>query len=103
MVSKMASRSSGLEFLDDVGEVGRVHLLQQLVRDVQAQAALRVGFQNVAELPGDGVGRNRLLHAADPRARQDALQEPAEDAAHADVDFQHIQVIAAVLAAETAR
>ena len=56
----------GAEFLDDIGEVGGVHLLEHRVGDVEAQAAQRVGLDYVGKLPGDGVGRNAALQAADP-------------------------------------
>ena len=71
-----------------------MHLLQFGVGDVEAQAAQRVGFDHVGEFPGDGVGRNGPLQAADPGGRQDALEDAAENAADADIDFEHVQGVA---------
>ena len=84
----------GAEFLDDVGQVGGVHLLQLVVRDVEAQPPQGVGLHHVAELPADGVGRDGPLQAADPAGRQHALQQPAEDAADADIHFEHREGVA---------
>src|ERR1019366_3181559 len=84
----------GAEFLDDVGQVGGVHLLQLGVGNVEAQAAQRVGFDDVGELPGDGVGRNAALQAADPGGRQDTLEDAAQDAANPDIDVHDVERIA---------
>ncbi len=37
------------------------------------------------------LGGIRLLQAADPERRHDALEEAAENAAHADIDVHHGQ------------
>ena len=86
----------GTEFFDDIGQVRRMHLLERLVRNVQPQPALRVRLDNVAVLPPDGVRRNRLLDPAHPARRNHTLHETAEDTAHADIDFEHIQLLIAV-------
>ena len=91
MFSKMASRSAGLELLDDVGQVGRVHVFEQPVGDVQAQAALRVGLEDVAKLPADGVRRNARLQPADPARRNRRPAPAGGDAADADIHLQHPQ------------
>src|ERR1035438_2082307 len=86
--------TGGAEFLDDVGQVGVVHLFQLGVGNVEAQAAQRVGFDHVGELPGDGAGRYGALQAADPGGRQYALEHAAQDAANADIDVHHVERIA---------
>src|ERR1039457_1726107 len=60
----------------------------------RAQAAQRVGFDDVGELPGDGPGRNGALQAADPGGRQDALEDAAQDAADPDIDVHDVERIA---------
>ncbi len=43
------------EFFDDVRQIGRMQALQFFVRDVQTKTPQRVGFDDIAELPADGV------------------------------------------------
>ncbi len=83
------------QVLDDVGQVGRVHALQQVVTDVEAQAALRIGFDDAAVFPANGMRGDEFLQAADQLSRQHALRHAAEDAAQADVhvdDADHVVV-----------
>ena len=80
-----------------------MHVFQQPVGNIQAQAALRIGFQDVAELPANGARRNPRLQPAHPARRNRPLHQPAEDAAHADVDIQHPQNVAVVLLADFKR
>ena len=56
------------QVFDDVGQVGRVHLLQLLVGDIQPQAAQRIGLDHIGEFPADGIGRDGLLQPPDPAA-----------------------------------
>ena len=79
------------QFFDDVRQVGRMHLLQLLVRNVQAQPPLRIGstmLQNSQRMEFGGIG---LLQPADPARRQHALHQPPENAADADVHLEDIQ------------
>ena len=94
MVSKMAPRSAGLELFHDIRQVGRVHLLQLLVGNVQPQAPQRVGLHHVAEVPENRIGRNGPLQPANPARRNKALAEPAENAAEADVHLQNRERVA---------
>src|SRR5579862_5689399 len=68
-----------------------MHALQKLVADVQPQSALRVGFENAAMLPPDGVGRNEALQTAHQAARDHTLHQSAEDAAQPDVHLNDVQ------------
>ena len=96
IVSMIASRSSGTEFFDDIGQIGRMHLFERLVGNVQPQAALRVRLDDVAVLPPDRVRRESAAASGGPRAAAQRPGEPAKNAAHPDVDFQHIQLVIAV-------
>ncbi len=87
----------GRQFLDDIRQVGRMHVFEQAVRDVQAQAALRVRLNDVAKFPTDGIRRDAALDTPDQPRRRDALQQAAENTADADVDFEHPELVAAVL------
>ena len=73
-----------------------MHLFQQPVGDIQPQSALRIRFQNVTEFPANGIWRNTLLQPANQPARKYTLHQPAKNAAHADVHFEHPQNVAAV-------
>ena len=84
------------QFLDDVGEVGGVDVLEPLHVDLEAQAPLRVRLDDVAELPADGVRRDARHRPADQARRDHALAQPAEDAAHAHVHLEHPQLVVAV-------
>ena len=64
----------GAKVLDDVGEVGGMHVFQLFVRNVQPQAAQRVGFHHVGKLPADGVRGNAALQAPDRLRRQHPLK-----------------------------
>jgi hypothetical protein len=55
IVSKMASRSSGLSSSTMSARSAGCRFSQSLVGDVQAQAPLRIGFDDVAEFPTDGT------------------------------------------------
>ena len=96
MVSNTDSRSAGGEILDDVGDVGRMQLGQTLVGDLQFDAARRIGFEQVDELPGDDARRNPLEQGAQRERRHDALREPADGAAGADVDRDDVEQQVAV-------
>ena len=84
----------GAQIFHDVGQVRRVHLLQHLVADVETQSPLRIGFDDAAMLPGDGVRGNERLHAANPAGRNGALRQPPEDAAQSDVDVDDADGVA---------
>src|SRR4051794_19802218 len=73
-----------------------MHLLERLVRDVESQPALRVRLDNVAVLPTNRVRRNRLLYPTYPGHRYHTLQQPPDDAPHADIDFEHVQLVIAL-------
>ncbi len=85
----------GSEMLHDVGQIGRMHGLERLVPDIQPQPALRVRLDDVAELPTNGVGRDRPLQPPHHARRQQTLRQTAEDGAEADVDLENLQQIAA--------
>src|SRR5947208_2612296 len=91
------------QLFDNVGQVGGMNRLQQLAGYVQAQAALRVGLQDVAKLPADGVGWDGTLELTDPAPREHPANQPAEDAAKADVHLQDVENIGAVLLAALER
>ena len=74
------------QILDDVGDVGRMQLRQPLVGDLQLDAPRRVGLEQVDELPRDDARRNPLEQRAQRERRHDALRQPADGAARADVD-----------------
>ena len=61
------------------------------MRNVEPQAALGVGFDDIAELPADGIGRNRTLQGPNPARAQDALEKSAEDATDAHVNLQDVE------------
>src|ERR1043166_1166368 len=88
------------EILDDVGEIRRMHLLEQPVGDIQSQAAPGIRLEDVTELPANGVRRNAGLQAAHPARRQHSLHDPAENAPDSNVDLQHPQLIETVLLAQ---
>ena len=93
----------GTQRLDDVRQVGRMHILQQAVRNIQAQTALRIRLQNVAELPANRVRRNAPLQTPDPKRWNDPAQQPPENAADADIDLQHPQDLRLILLAPLKR
>src|SRR5258708_22516953 len=67
---------------------------EQLPGDVQPKEALRIGLQDVAEFPADGVGRDGALQLANQLRRDDAADQAPEDAAESDVDLQHVKNVA---------
>src|SRR5438132_7735054 len=69
---------------------------QLFVRNVQAQAPLRVGLDDVAEFPANGIGRNDTLDLPNEAGRQHALHQTPKNAADADIHFQNVQAVAAV-------
>ena len=69
---------------------------QLFVRNVQAQAPLRVGLDDIAEFPANGIGRNDTLDLPNEAGRQHALHQTPENAADADIHFQNVQAVAAV-------
>ena len=75
------------ELFDDIGQVGGMHGFQAIVRNIEAQTALRVGFNDVAEIPADGMRSDGPLHAANQPGGQNTLKETANNAADADVHF----------------
>ncbi len=80
-----------------------MHIFEQTVGNIQAQTALRIGLQDVAELPADGVRRNAPLQTANPKRRQNAAQQAAENAADADVYFEYPQDLRLILLAQLKR
>jgi len=74
------------QVFDDVGDVGRVHPRQARVLDLQLDAARRVGFDEVDELPRDDARRNPVEQGARGERWHHALDESADGAAGADVD-----------------
>jgi hypothetical protein len=92
----------GTQLFDDVRQIGRVHVLQQPVRNVEPQATLRIGLQNIAELPADRPRRDARLNPPDP-ARRQALQHSPENAADPDIDFEHPQLFHSVVLTELQR
>ncbi len=65
---RRSPRDPRAQLLDDVGQVGRMHVFQQPVRNVQPQAPLRIGLQNVAEFPANGMRRDPAPAIAGPSA-----------------------------------
>ena len=61
-------------------------------------AAVRVRFDNVAELPADRLRDNCALKPADQPRRQYPLHQPAEHAADADIHFEDTEHVVAVFA-----
>src|SRR4051794_36766246 len=79
------------KILNDVGQISRMHVLQQLVRDVKTYSTLRIGFQDVAELPGDGFGRNPGLKLTNHRLREHTSQHATQNGPDADIHFEDVQ------------
>src|SRR5205085_9612234 len=49
------------ELLDNVRQIGWMHLFEQLVIQIQLKPPLRIGLEDGAVLPADRVRRNGLL------------------------------------------
>ena len=71
-----------------------MHGFQHVVGNVQPQAPLWIGFDDVAKFPTNGIRRNAGHRFATPARRNDTLHNTAKDAAQTDVHFQHPQFIA---------
>jgi hypothetical protein len=93
MVSKIASRSSGLRSstisAKSAGCISSSRRLSMFKRSLRCGSASRI----LHVLPADGVGANGALQAPHQSSRQNALEQPPEDAAHTDVDLKNIQNI----------
>src|SRR5579864_1275866 len=74
-----------------------MHLLQQLVADVQPQPALGISFDDAAMFPADEVGRDDGLKTPDKTRWEHALDQTPENASQADIDCGDQQVICAVV------
>src|SRR5262249_16138270 len=70
------------------------------VRDVQPQPPLGIGFDNIAQLPADGMRRDRALQPPDPKPRNDVLKQTPKDAADAYIDLEHAKSVMLVLPAD---
>ena len=69
---------------------------EAFVGDLELDAARRVGLEQIDELPGDDARRNLLEQRAQRERRDDALREPPDGAARADVDRDDVQQQVAV-------
>ena len=85
------------EILDDIGEIGRMHIFEKLVRDVQANPALRIGLENVAEFPANRMRRDAALKSTNGSWRHDSPQDSAQDRADTDIDLEDVKHIVTVL------
>ena len=79
------------QVFDDVGDVGRMHLRQAFVGDLQLHAPRRVGLDQVDVLPGDDARRNLFEQRAQRERRDDAFGQAADRAAGADVDREDVE------------
>ena len=66
------------------------------VGDLQLHAARRIGFEQIDELPRDDARRDLLEQRAQRERRHDALRQPPDRAARADVDRDDVQEQVAV-------
>src|SRR5262249_34130888 len=100
-VDRLEDRLVGLrtQLFDDIGKVGRVDVFELRVRDIQTQAALRIGLDDVAEFPADRIRRDRALESPDPNTREHALEETAKNGTYPDIHFQHPQDLVVIFAA----
>ena len=71
-------------------------LRQPFVGDLQLDAARRIGLEQIDELPRDHARRNPLEQRAQRERRDDALREPPDGAAGADVHGDDVQQQVAV-------
>jgi hypothetical protein len=71
-------------------------ILERLHVDLEAQPPLGIRLDDVAELPADGIRRDPRHQAADGARRHNALAQAPEDAAHADVDLEHVKLVVGV-------
>src|SRR6202035_3464841 len=78
------------EIFDDVRQIRGMHALKDLVANVEAQPPLRIGFDNAAMLPADGMRRNQHLYPANQAGWNHALGQTPQYAAQPDIDVQDI-------------
>ncbi len=79
------------QILDDVGDVGGMHLRETAIGDLQLDASRRVGFEQIDEVPRDHPRRNPLEQRPERERRDDALRETADGAARTHVDGDDVQ------------
>src|SRR4051794_30681875 len=79
------------EIFDNVRQIRGMHVFEQLVGNVQADAALGICFENIAELPANGVSRYSLLQSADNRRRDDPAEYATQHRSNTDVDLEDVQ------------
>ena len=94
MVSKMDSRSAGPSSSTmSARSAGcrRSSLSFEMFSRRRRSGSASTMLQNSQRMECGGIGR---LQAANQRGRQHALEQPPEDAANADVDFDHVRAIA---------
>ena len=86
----------GAQLLHDVREVGGMDLPEPVVRDQQPQAPLRIGFDDVAGIPGNRVGRYLVLDLADGPVRKKALGQAPKGTLKTHTDLVDPQLLVAV-------
>ncbi len=74
------------ELLEDVGDVGGVHLGEAVLLDLEADATGRVAIDEIDELPGDDAGAEAGGDAIDCSGGK-ALEEATDGSAKADLDL----------------
>jgi len=74
-----------------------VHGFESAGGDVEAETPLGVTFDDVAELPANGIDGDGHHDATDERARQDALHKATEHGPEADVDLLNAEFVVAVV------
>ena len=73
-----------------------MELGEPFVRDLQLDAARRIGFEEVDELPGDDARRDLFEQEPQRERGDDALREAADRASRADVHGDDVQQHVAV-------
>ena len=63
----------GRQVLDDVRYIGGVEPRESFIRDLELDAACRIGFEEVDELPGDHARRDLFKQEPQGEGRDDAL------------------------------
>ena len=77
----------GGKFFHHLGEIGGVEIFEFLVGDAELDAAQRVGFDKIDELPADGALREPGLQPANEISGSDALEQAAERSREANIDL----------------
>ena len=80
----------GGELFEDVGDVGRVHLGEAVLLDLEADAAGGVAVDEIDEIPWDDAGAEAAGDGVDG-ACGEAFEEAANGAAQADFDLANAE------------